>query len=176
MHLTQREKQFAVGGAAFLGVIIAFQTLIRPAVGRVRTLRRVVAEKRETLDELHAKSEEYDALRSQLERIRLTIEHQQTDRQMLSFIERVQKDCGLMQKVIYMTPTTTAISDMYEKTNVEVKFGAVTLNEIIQFLVKIESSELLVGVSSLDVKRGVRNPELLDAVIQVVGVSTIEQN
>lgn len=176
MRLTQREKQFAIGGAVFLGLIIAFQVLVRPALSRARTLKRVVAEKRQTLGELRTKSEEYNALRRQLEQIRLTIERQQRGRQMLSFIERVQKDCGLMQKVVYMTPTTTAISDVYEKTNVEVKFGAVTLDQIIQFLLKIESSELLVGISSLDIKCGIQNPALLDAVIQVVSLSTIEQN
>ncbi len=176
MDLTKREKQFAIAGTVFLGLIIAFQALVRPALSRVRMLRRIVAEKRETLSELYTKSEEYNALRSQLEQIRLTIKHQQRGRQILSFIERVQKDCGLMQKVVYMTPTTTAISDIYEKTSVEVKFAEVTLDQIIQFLLKIESSELLVGVRSLDIKCGVQNPALLDAVIQVVSVSTIEQN
>lgn len=176
MALTQREKQFAIGGAVFLGLIIVFQILVRPALHRVRTLKRVVAEKQETLGELRAKSQEYNALRSQIEHIRLTIESQQKGRQMLSFIERVQKDCGLMQKVVYMTPTTTAISDIYEKTNVEVKFKDVTLDQLIQFLLKIESSQLLVGISSLDIKRGIQNPVLLDAVIQMANLSTIEQD
>ena len=176
MALTQREKQFAIGGAVLLGLIIAFQILVQPTLHRVRTLKRIVAEKQEILGELRAKSKEYNALRSQLEQIRLTIERQQRGRQMLSLIERVQKDCGLMQKVVYMTPTTTAISDMYEKTNVEVKFGAVTLDQIIQFLLKIESSQLVVGVRSLEIKCGVQNSALLDAVIQVANVSTIEQD
>jgi len=176
MVLTQREKQVIIGGAAFLVLIIAFQILVRPTLHRVRVLKRVVTEKQETLGELRAKSKEYNALRSQLEQIHLTIEGQRRGRQMLSLIERVQKDCGLMQKVVYMTPTTTAISDMYEKTNVEVKFGAVTLDQIIPFLLKIESSQLLVGVRSLEIKCGVQNPALLDAVIQVVSLSTIEKN
>ena len=67
---------------------------------------------------------------------------------MLSFVERVQKDCGLMQKVVYMTPSTTAISDLYEKTNVEVKFGAVTLDQIIQFF-GAERTRVLTDVSQL---------------------------
>jgi len=175
MRLTQREKQFAIGGTVLLGLFVAFQVFVRPALSRVRMLRAVVAEKRETLNKLHTKSEEYNALRSQLEQVRQTIEDQQRDRQILSFIERVQKDCGLMQKVVYMTPSTTAISDLYERTTVEVKFGAVTLDQIIQFLLKIESSELLVGVRSLDIKCGIQNPALLDVVIQVANVSTIEQ-
>jgi len=175
MNLTKKEKQFAIGGAVFLTFVIAFQAFVRPALSRVRMLRRVVAEKRQTLAELHTKSQEYNALRSQLERIRQTVEQKQTGGQILSFIERVQKDCGLGQKVVYMTPMTTTIGDMYERTSVEVKFAAVTLDQIIQFLLKIESSQLLIGVRSLEIKRGLANPALLDAVIQVVSLSNIEQ-
>jgi type II secretory pathway component PulM len=175
MRLTQREKQFAIGATVFLALIIAFQAFVRPALGRIRTLRRVVDEKREMLSELRTKSQEYNALRSQLEQIRLTIGNQQRDRQILSFIERAQRDCGLMQKVVYVTPTTTAIGDKYEKTNVEIKFAAVTLDQIIQFLLKIESSQLLIGIRSLEIKCGLANTALLDAVIQVVSLSNIEQ-
>ncbi|MFC1604215.1 hypothetical protein ACFL5F_04225 [Planctomycetota bacterium] len=176
MHLTQREKQFAIGGIAFLGIFAAFQVFVRPALSRVRTLKRVVAEKQEVLSQLSAKSNDYNAIRGQLEQIRLAARQQQRGGQMLSFIERVQRDSGLLQKVVYMTPTTTAIGDMYEKTNVEVKFGAVTLDQIIQFLLKMESSELLVGIRSVDIKRAVQNPALLDVVIQVASVSTVEQD
>jgi len=175
MSLTRREKQIVIGGIICLGLLMAFQVFVRPALSRVRTLRRVVTEKREILSDLQTKSEEYYALRDQFERIRLTIEHQQKDRKMLSFIERMQRDCGLMQNVVDMTPTTTAISDVYEKTSVEVKYGAVTLDQIIQFLLKIESSELLIGIRSLEIKRGIQNPDLLDVVIQLVSVSNIEK-
>ena len=175
MRLTQRERQFAIGGAVLLGLFVAFQVFVRPALSRVRMLRAVVAEKRETLSKLRTKSEEYNTLQSQLKQARLTIKDQQRGRQMLSLIERVLGDCGLKQKVVYMTPSTTAISDLYEKTNVEVKLGAVTLDQIVQFLLKIESLNLLVGVTSLDIKCGLQNPALLDAVIRVASVSAVEQ-
>lgn len=174
MALTKREKQLVIAVTIFLGLIVAFQIFIRPALSRVWTLRRVVAEEREILGMLQTKSRQFKALQSQLEQIHQGIAHQQEKRQILSFIERLQKDCGLVQKVVYMKPTTTAISDMYEETNVEVKFGAVSLDQLIQFLLKIESSELLVRVRALDIRGRVQNPELLDVVIQVASLSTID--
>ena len=176
MALTQREKIVIIGGVVFLGLIIAFQIIAKPALHRVSMLKRVITEKQEKLDELHAKSREYNILQSQLDRIRLIIERQQKGRQVLSTVERIQKNCGLMQKVVYMTPSISPISDKYEKTNVEIKFGAVTLDQIIQFLLRIESSEQLIGINSVDIKHGLQNPSLLDAVIQVTSLSSIEQN
>jgi type II secretory pathway component PulM len=174
--LTQREKQFVIGGVAFLGLLVAFQLLVKPAIHRVRTLKRAVTAEQKTLKELRDKSKEYNVFQSQLERIRQTFQQQEGDRQMLSLIERIQKDCGLLQKVVYMTPTTMAISDIYEKTSIEVKFKGVTLDQIIQFLLKIESSKLLVGVKSLEINSGLQNSAELDAIIQVASLSAIQKN
>ena len=176
MALTRRERQSIIAATVLLALVVAFQVLVRPALGRVRTLRRIVAEQRDMLSKVQAKRAEYQALRAQLDKIRQTISQQQQNRQILSHIERLQKDAGLIQKVVYMKPTTTAISDMYEETNVEVKFAGVTLDQIIQFLLKVQSSDPPAGVKTLEIRRGLQNPELLDAVIQLVNLSTIEQD
>ncbi len=174
--MTHREKQFVIGGAVLLGLIVVFQVFVRPAISRVRTLRRVVADKRKTSGELQTISREYNVIRSHLEQIRQEIGQQREEEGILSFIERIQKDCGLAQKVVYMKPTTTTISDIHEERIVEVKFGAVTLEQLIQFLSKIESSQLPVGIKVLDIKRETQNPRLLAAVVQVASLSTIEQD
>lgn len=176
MNLTRREKQIMVAGVFFLGLAIVFQIFVRPAIGRVKTLKRVLIEKRQLLDDLRTKSQEYNSISSELEEIRQEIGKQQVDRQILSFIERIQKDCGLMQNVVYMKPTTMAISNIYEETTIEIKLQGITLNQLIQFLSKIESSELLVGIKLLDIRRGVRNINLLDTVIKIASLSTIERD
>jgi type II secretory pathway component PulM len=101
MNLTQREKQTIAAGAVLFGLIVAFQVFVRPAIGRLRTLRRVVSDKQQLLGELRAKSEQYKAVSRELEKIRLEMERQPEERNILSFVERIQKDSGLMQKVVY---------------------------------------------------------------------------
>jgi predicted nuclease with TOPRIM domain len=176
MNLTRREKQIMVAGAVFLGLAMAFQIFVRLALGRVKTLGRVLLEKQQILDELRIKSQEYNSISSELERICQEIGKQKEDRQILSFVERIQKDCGLMQNVVYMKPTTMAINDIYEKTTIEIKLQDITLNQLIQFLLKIESSEMLVGIRTLDIKRRAQKPNLLDAVIQVANLSITERD
>ena len=162
MRLTKREKIIVISGIAGLGLLLSFQVLIRPALSRTKTLKRVVSEKREILSELLTKSREYNSLQEHLEQVRKTIANQQKDKKILSLLESMQRDCGLSKNVISMTPTTTAISNIYEKTNVEIKYGAVTWDQIIQFLMKIRSSDMLIGIRSLEIQRGLQNQDLLD--------------
>lgn len=176
MNLTQREKQIIGSGILFLGLLLAFHVLIRPALARTKTLERVVSDKQQILADLQTKSEEYNSLKKQLEQIRSKIENQQKDKKILSSIERLNKDCGLSQRVVSVSPTTTAISDLYEKTNVEVKYAAITLDKLTKLLVKINSADMLIGIKSLEIKRGLQNTALIDATIQLVSISNLEQN
>lgn len=173
MNLTQREKQIMAAGAVLLVLIVAFQIFVRPAIRRMRTLRRVLSDKRQVLSELLAKSQEYNAISRELEKIRLEIRRQPEGRKILSFVERIQKDCGLMQKVVYMKPSTMAVNDVYEETTIEIKLQSITLDQLIQFLLKIESSELTIGIRTLDIKRGVRDSNLLDTIVKLVSLSPI---
>ncbi len=173
MNLTQREKQIMAAGAVLLVLIVAFQIFVRPAIRRMRTLRRVLSDKRQVLGELLAKSQEYNAISRELEKIRLEMGRQPEERKILSSVERIQKDCGLMQKVVYMKPSTMTVNDVYEETTIEIKLQSITLDQLTQFLLKIESSELTIGIRALDIKRGVRDSSLLDTIVQLVSLSPI---
>jgi len=154
-------------------LLVVFQIFVRPAIGRVRTLRRVISEKRQVLSELLAKSQEYNIVSSELEKIRSEMEQRPEERKILSFIEGIQKECGLMQKVVYMKPSANIVNDVYEETTIEIKFQNITWDELIQFLFKIESSELTLGIKTLNIKRGVQDSNLLDTIVQLVSLSPI---
>lgn len=160
-------------GAVLLGLIVFFQVFARPAISRVGTLKRVLSDKRELLSELRAKSEQYKTISRKLEKIRLEMERQPEERKILSFVERIQKDSGLMQKVVYMKPSTMVVNDIYERITIEIKLQSITLDQLIRFLLKIESSELTIGIRSLEIKRGVRDSGLLDTTVQLVSISSI---
>lgn len=173
MNLTQREKQFIAAGAILFGLIVIFQVFARPAISRVGTLKRVVSDKQQLLGKLRAKSEQYKTISRELERIRLEMGRQPEERKILSFVERIQKDSGLMQKVVYMKPTTMIVNDVYEQITIEMKLQSITLEQLIQFLSKIESSELVIGIRTLDLKRSLRDSGLLDTTVQLVSISSI---
>jgi hypothetical protein len=79
-----------------------------------------------------------------------------------------------MQKVVYMKPSTMIVNDIYERITIEIKLQSITLDQLIQFLLKIESSELTIGFKRLDIKRGVLYSNLLDTTVQLVSLSSIK--
>ena len=174
MRLTKREKQIVIFGIVCLGAFIAFQMIVSPALGRTKTLKRIVSQKREILTDLQVKSKDYNSLKEQLEKIRVTIQNQQKNGKILSSVEHIQKDCGISQNVVNLTPTTTVINDTYERTDIEIKYGAVTLEQLVRLLMKINSSDMLIGIRSLEIQRGLENPALLDAVIRLASVSSVQ--
>ena len=157
-------------------MIVIFQVFARPAISRVGTLTRVVSDKRQLLSELRAKSEQYKTISRKLEKIRLEMGRQPEERKILSFVERIQKESGLMKKVVYMKPSTMVVNDVYEQITIEIKLQSITLDQLIRFLLKIESSELTLGIRSLEIKRGVRESGLLDTTIQLVSLSNIRSD
>lgn len=176
MSLRPREKQVEIIAFACIAMLMAFQVFMRPALNRKNDLKRVVPEKKAILTELQSKSSDYNSLKQKLEKIRSKIENQQNDKKILSSIEQMQKDCGLTTNVANITPSTMKINEEYEKTSVEIKYDKVTLAQITQLLQKVESSDLLIGIKSMEIKRGLQNPALLDIVIQLVTVSYIDRN
>jgi hypothetical protein len=52
----------------------------------------------------------------------------------------------------------------------------ITLSQLVQFLLKIESSELKIRIRTLEIKCGVRDSSLLDTTIQLVSLSAIKSD
>jgi len=171
MQLMKREKTILVGGAGFLGVLIALQVLVRPARERLATLRRVVADRREVLTQIGMKSREYKDLEAQIAQLRAKVVPQQESRRILSTIERVRQECGLPQDVLSLKPTTIAVGDKYQQTMVDVRLEGVTLAQIVAFLSHLDSVVLAGRMTSLEIRRDEHSPGALRVTVQLAVVT-----
>ncbi|MBN1507514.1 MAG: type II secretion system protein M [Sedimentisphaerales bacterium] len=171
--LAKREKLAVCGGTGFLVLLLTLQWVLRPALERASTLRRVVAEKQEILVQLRAKSQEYKQLEAEVGQLRSSIGRQGESRKIFSMIERLRQAAGLPDDALSMKPTTTAIDKEYEETMVEISLDGVTLAQLVAFLSQLESSGLPGGVKSLDIGHAGRGPGALKATVQLVAVACI---
>lgn len=172
MRLSQREKQMLIGGVVLLILFVAFQAAVKPAMGRLETLRRVVPEKQEMLRQLRSRSEEYLALEREISRLRDRISSQPNNFAILSFLEGIERECGLAKNVAYMKPaTTTSANNAYVETRVEVKLENVSLQQVTRFLLRIESDKAPIGVKALHVRSAAKTPASLDAIVQLTSLA-----
>jgi len=167
IRLTRREKLLAVALAIFAGALALFTFAVKPAIERTETLRRVISEKQDELQKLHAASSEYIFLRDSLDNLRAKVASQKKGFELLPFLESLIREHGLAKKVATMKQQVLQLGPSHSETIVEVRLENLTLKQLIDFLRKVESSEVLARTKSLYVKKNLTNPDLLDSVVEI---------
>ena len=169
--LTHREKTLALIITACLAGWACFAWFISPAVERVRTLNRVIPQKQAEINQLTDKSAEYITLRDSLTTVRTKIAKQQNDFQLLPFLESLIAQCGLTDKVAAMQQHAARLSPEYAQTIVEIKLQNLSLTQLVDFLVKAESSDAVAAARSLYIKKSLTAPDLLDSTIEIYSLN-----
>ena len=167
IRLTPREKLLiiAVGICAVGWVVFTFA--VKPALGRIETLSRVIPEKQQELRRLRARSDEYVFLRDSLDNLRTTVASQEKGFELLPFLESLTEQCGLSKKVATMKQQGAQLESSYYETIVEIKLENLTINQLVEFLWKVESSNVLAKTKSLYIKKSPTNTDLLDSVVEI---------
>ncbi|MHC4544958.1 MAG: hypothetical protein ACYSYL_10590, partial [Planctomycetota bacterium] len=144
-----------------------FAFVIKPALARTKTLRRVISEKQDELGKLRATSNEYIFLRDSLDNVRAKVASQEKGFELLPFLESLIREHGLAKKVATMKQQVLNLGPSHSETIVEVKLENLTLKQLVDFLRKVESSQVLAKTKSLYIKKNLTNTEMLDSVIEI---------
>jgi hypothetical protein len=167
IRLTRREKLLAFALAVFTAVWLLFAFVVNPAVDRIETLNRLIPEKQNELRKLIAGSKEYIFLRDTLNQLHTKVASQQNSFELLSFLEALVQKSGLEKKVAAMEQQVVLLEPPYYETIVEVKLRNLTLGQLVDFLCKAESSQVLVKTKTLHITRNLTNPDLLDSTVEI---------
>jgi len=167
IRLTRREKLLAIALAILVVGLVLFTFAVKPALERTRTLRRVISEKQNELGKLRATSNEYIFLRDNLDNLRTKVASQKKGFELLPFLESLIRENGLAKKVATMKQQVLQLGPSHSETIVEIRLENLTLKQLVDFLRKIESSEVLARTKSLYIKKNLTNPEMLDSVVSI---------
>lgn len=167
MRLTRREYWLAAGLVAFAAAWAFYSLGVSPAFERIETLNRVIPEKQSELEKLRVKTGEYIALHGAIEDLRTKIASQQETFELLPYAESLVQECGLTKNLVTMKPQTSQLETNYHETVVEIEMENLTLRQIFDFLQKIQSSKVLARTKTLYIKKNLKNPGLLDSVVEI---------
>jgi type II secretory pathway component PulM len=167
IRVTRREKLLAVGLVVFVAAWSLFSFAIKPALDRIETLNRLIPEKQSELQKVQMRSKEYIFLRDSFKQLQTRIASQPGSFELLPFLETLVRESGLEKKVASMKQQILPLEPAYSETVVEVKFENLTLQQLVDFLCKVESSQVLARAKSLYIKKNVTNGALLDSVVEI---------
>ncbi len=167
MQFTRRERLLALGLTAATAVWGLYALAIKPTRARIRTLQRVIPERQAELRELQARSTEYLALQKKSRELRTKLASQSPDFHLPSFLETVIERHKLTGHVVTMQPDTLRSQAGYSEDVVTLELQDVSLRQLIDFLVAVESSDAVIQVGSLHIRQDATNELLLDSTVGI---------
>jgi type II secretory pathway component PulM len=167
IQITPRERLLAAGLAVAVGAWALYGLAIRPANDRIRTLQRIVPEKQAQLQELQTKCTQYTELQNEFARARAQMTSQESDFEVMPFLETMIDRHKLSGHVVTMNPDTLQPQPDYSETVVTIELRDVSLGELIDFLSAVETSKSIVRVGSLHIRRNPKNEALLNSTVGI---------
>jgi len=167
IRLTRREKLLAAALAICAVVWSFFAFVVEPTKDRIETLKRVIPQKQEELRKLRAAGKEYVLLRDSLRDLRTKVASQRQTFELLPFLESLIRQSDLKGKIATMKQRVLPLDSDYSQTIVEIEIEGLTLTSLVDFLSKVESSDVLARIRSLYIKKSRKSKDLLDSVVEI---------
>jgi type II secretory pathway component PulM len=152
-RLSPRERVL-VGVAGGALIVVALYLLVwEPLVqGRVEMQRRIAAKEREIL-EIQRLRETYLDLLRQLEASQNVLAKVDKKFSLFSNIESTVSQVVSRDRIDSMTPDTKVIGDAYREESVRLKLSAISLEQLVDMMYRIEKGTHPLRVTRLEVKK-----------------------
>jgi general secretion pathway protein M len=161
-----RERLFLGGAGAVFVVFLIFKFAIDPLIKHSADLDRQIVAARRQLVELRTMQQEYQRQKTVVDTINSQLKKQQNVA-IFSRLEEFAGQTGIRNKILYMKPTVSTPSEVYNEESVEVKMEGVTLEQLVRYLHHIENSPQLLKIKRLEIKPRFDNRQILTATFRV---------
>ncbi len=165
-NLQPRERLFVGGAGAALVLVLFFMLVIDPLFKRSAELDRQIVTARRQLTELRTMQQDYRRQKSVVDSINSQLKNQQNFA-IFSRLEELAGQTGIRNNILYMKPTVSTPSEVYNEESVEIKMEGVTLAQLVRYLHQVENSPQLLKIKRLETKPRFDNRQLLTATFRV---------
>ena len=170
--LNRRERIFVKSAVAFMAVFLLIRFVVLPLSGQQEHLEKALAEKKKMLQEMLSVQEEVTAASGKMHDAMTGLDRRDANFTLFSFLDRLAGEAGVKDTITYMKPST----EESESGNgllslVEMKLEAVSLENLVAYIYKIETTASMVFIKRLSISRQEKDIGGVDAVMQVVTIT-----
>ncbi len=168
MKLNRRERVAVLVGIGFLCLFVVVRFVVFPFMERKDRLKRNLAVNARNLTEIQSLKAEYETLINAGKQAEKRFEQRQKSFTLLSFLVQLAGEVGIKDKMASMKPTLTQQKDSpYKISQVEMKLKGLTLEQITQYLYKIETSKNMVHIKRISLTKSDDQEGIINVVLQV---------
>ena len=173
--MLQRREQVLVISAGVLVLLLAlFTFVIDPIRARAANLDRRLATAGQQLAELQALRGDYQRQKRVIDRMDARLRRQRRNFAIFSYLEQVAGRAGVQDKIQSMNTLASPPNTEYKEESVEVRMEGVTLQQLVEYLHRVENSPQILRIKRLQVGPTRDNRQLLSVRLRISVFSLAE--
>lgn len=170
--LNRRERIFVNSAVVFVALFLLIRFVVVPISGQQGRLEQTLADKKEMLQQMIAIQKEAADVNHKLRDAKTGLDGRDKDFTLFSFLDRLAGEAGVKDAITDMKPSMEESENgSYRLSLVEMKLEAVSLENLVSYIHKIETPQSMVFVKRLSISRQEKDIGGVDAVMQVVTVT-----
>ena len=171
MQLANREKYLIILAAIVIILALVIQLAIMPFVDKRERYSNNVAVKQKNLQEMAGLRQEYLALQQGSDILAQRLAKRPKSFTLFSFLEKAAGEAEVKENIKYMKPSASTGKGPFKESLVEMKLERITLVQMVDYLKRIESPEMLVSIKRISIQSNKKETQYLDAILQVLTYS-----
>jgi general secretion pathway protein M len=168
MKLARREKYFISIAAVSISIFLLFEFLIFPFLANRERIQGGLKAKEERMREIVMLGAEYQAIKKSSQVIDQLLAGRKKGFTLFSFLDRAAGEAEVKDHIKYMKPSTSKGKGPYKESIIEMKLNAITLNQLVGYLYRIESPENVIKIKRISITENKKGSGYIDAVLQVL--------
>lgn len=170
MQLGRRDKTALIAGSIAVLLFLLIQFVVLPFFEQRKRLHQGIVRREAGLREMEQLRQQYRELRHRADEVAAMLAGRSPDFSLFSFLEKMAAETAIKDRIAYMKPSEQTEKGQYRESLVEMKLQAVSLQQLVDFLEKIESPDNLVTIRRLSIQENKKEEAALDATMQVFTV------
>lgn len=168
LKLNKRERYSLMAGIAAIVVFVVVQFILFPFLDARDRVKHSIVQSEKNLKELSLLAAQYRSLKTDSGQIQRALAQRTKEFTLFSFLEKEAGNAGIKANITYMKPSASKDEGPYRESSVEMKLEKITLDQLVEYLHRVESPSNLVAVKRLSIKQSKEGTGYLSVLIQLV--------
>jgi hypothetical protein len=175
--LSHREKNTLITGTVLAVVFLFIQFVFLPLLDKKKDLERILLVEKQSFEQIKTLENQYRTTTQNLDMQRKILETRAKDFTLFSFLDVQAEKSGVKSHIDYMRPISVDLEDgPYAIAKIKLKLKTIYLNNLTEFIRRVETSENGVYTVSLSLSLAGREKNLLEAGMEFQTLITKDSN
>jgi general secretion pathway protein M len=166
--LNKRDRYAIMIAVGVVGIFLIVQLIIEPIFSKTEQKKKNLQTKSVMLEQMRQWQAEYEGLTQKANLSKSHFRNRQKGFTLYSFLNQLAGEAEIKDRITNMKPTKKAQKNSpYKLSQVEMKLDAITLEQLTNYLYRVETSKNMVEIKKISITKKDKKQGLITAVLQV---------